>query len=136
MIQFPLNHAEKFPWKNVDSMAQLTDIIDVISLNDLASRMSHRLSVAAFYLCLIWIAAVVIAAIWCEGPLSCCPLHWLIACATRCGYSFSQKHFRVLWPLKFLRFGAQITTTVMFIPMMHVLIGIFSCHGLFECLNV
>jgi hypothetical protein len=64
MIQFPLNHAEKFPWQSVASMAELTDIIDVISLNDLASRMSTRLSIVAFYLCLIWIAAVVVAAIW------------------------------------------------------------------------
>lgn len=48
----------------------------------------------------------------------------------RCGYSFSQKSFRVLWPLKFLRFGAQVTTTVLFIPLTHVLVGVFDCNGM------
>lgn len=110
MIQFPLSNDPSFPWATVPSMHQLANALDVVSMNHLAARISPSLSTVAFYLCLIWIAAIVVAAIW-------------------CGYSFSQKHFRVLWPLKFLRFGAQITTTVLFIPMTHVLFGIFSCSG-------
>ena len=91
-------------------MRTFASFLKLFSLKSVASSLNISFNLIAFYLSLTWIAAIVLTAIW-------------------CGYSFSQRHFRVLWPLKFLRFGAKITTTGLFIPMTSILLSIFNCHG-------
>ena len=140
MIQFPINNYDNFPWSGVVSMESLANLLDILSMNHLASRISSKFSITMFYLCLIWIAGIVSAAIWCANAVIAgaavvaVTIRFAVAIrANRCGYSFSQRSFRVLWPLKFLRFGAQVTTTVLFIPITHVLLGIFHCpHDVWE----
>jgi hypothetical protein len=110
MLAYPLNTDESFPWIDVPAVHRFGNILKLFSLKTLSASVGLSFSPVGFYLCLSWIVAIVLTAIW-------------------CGYSFSQKHFRVLWPLKFLRFGAKITTTGLFIPMTAVLLSVFNCDS-------
>lgn len=64
MLQFPLSDLSSFPWNNVPSMHSVANVLDLVSMNHLAARISPSLSVVAFYMCLIWIVAIVVAAVW------------------------------------------------------------------------
>lgn len=77
------------------------------------------MQLVVFQLCFIWVVSILLAAVY-------------------CGVSFSQRRFRVLWPLKFLRFGAAVTTTGLFIPISSVLLSAFQCtdnvwHDQWQC---
>ena len=110
MLAFPINTSSTFPWANVPTMRTLSNFLKLFSLKTLSASVGLSFSPVGFYLCLSWIIIIVVTAIW-------------------CGYSFSQKHFRVLWPLRFLRLGAKITTTGLFIPMTTVLLSAFDCQS-------
>jgi hypothetical protein len=114
MLAFPINVSATFPWAMVPTMNSLSAFLKLFSLKALSASVGLSFSPVGFYLCLSWIVAIVVTAVW-------------------CGYSFSQKHFRVLWPLKFLRFGAKITTTGLFIPMTSVLLSAFDCKRTCWC---
>ena len=132
MLQFPLNHAEIFPWHAIPFMDKSNEVITTVSAVNLAATFTTSMATLMFYMCLIWIAAIVAAAIWyvmMESLVLSAGHVGLHTPACRCGYSFSQRSFRVLWPLKFLRLGAQVTTTILFIPMTRVLVSVFDCRG-------
>lgn len=62
-----------------------------------------------FAAAMVWVCAVLVLAVW-------------------TGYSFMVQRFAALWPLKILRATAQLTATVLFIPLSSFLLGVMQCH--------
>lgn len=101
IISFPLSNSSSFAWKEVQIVAPLTNGLAYMSLTTLGNAISTAAASVLFFGTLIWTASIVLAAIW-------------------CGYSFSNRQFKALWPLRFLRFGARATATGFFIPLLYV----------------
>lgn len=108
MMGFPLSPAKAFPWDQISVVDSVTQLLGLFSFSSLADLVSPDILMVGYFLCFAWIVAVVAAVLW-------------------CGYSFSNQKFRALWPLKFLRFGARVTTTGLYIPLTSMLMSMFQC---------
>lgn len=98
-MSFPLSTVPILPWRDVDVLRPVTEGLAVVSLASIEFSALEGATAVMFSIALSWISAVVLAALW-------------------CAYSFTQHSFQVLWPIRFLRFGARATATGLFIPLL------------------
>jgi len=89
-------------------MSRITLFLSVLSAGNALGQFNASLKLVAFFLALVWILFVV-------------------GCAAWVGWSFANEHFHVIWPLKVLRTTAQISTTVLFIPLSSLMMSVYRC---------
>ncbi len=64
MLAFPINTAVSFPWTDVPVMTALGNFFSLFSLKKLAATFGFSFSPVGFYVCLVWILAIIGTAIW------------------------------------------------------------------------
>lgn len=108
MLAFPLSTDPKLPWQDVPMVRSVAQALGILQLGFLVKLGGAAVAAAVYFASLAWILLT-------------------LGCSVYVGAAFINNKFNVLWPLKFLRGTAKVTSVALFVPLCSMLMQVFAC---------